>query len=215
MEFMARLAALIAPPRYPLVRYAGVLGPRSAWRKDVVPRRRERGPACEAAMTASGAGAEPGVAVGGDSARRSSRKERTKNAVNDSARPRPELAASTTSHGQPTGASPGDVARLAPNVLSVRHWDRLMGGALYAATPRVDWASLLRRSFEVDVLQCPRCQGRLRVLAVITEREPVQRILAHLGVPAEAPPLVRARDPTDDDVDEVQSSPEQLELGLA
>jgi hypothetical protein len=26
-------------------------------------------------------------------------------------------------------------------------------------------------------MQCPRCQGRLRVLAVITEREPIQRIL--------------------------------------
>jgi hypothetical protein len=90
-----------------------------------------------------------------------------------------------------------------------------MQGALYAATPRVDWASLLRRSFEVDVLQCPRCQGRLRVVAVITEREPVRRILAHLGVPTEAPPLARARDPTDDDVDEVVSRPEQLELGLA
>lgn len=33
MEFMARLAAIIAPPRYPLLRYAGVLGPRSAWRR--------------------------------------------------------------------------------------------------------------------------------------------------------------------------------------
>jgi hypothetical protein len=33
------------------------------------------------------------------------------------------------------------------------------------------------------------------VLAVITEREPVQRILAHLGVPTENPPLARARDP--------------------
>ncbi len=41
MEFLARLAALIAPPRYPLVRYAGVLGPHSAWRKDIVPRPRE------------------------------------------------------------------------------------------------------------------------------------------------------------------------------
>jgi hypothetical protein len=43
----------------------------------------------------------------------------------------------------------------------------------------------------------------------------VQRILAHLGVPTEAPPMARARDPTDDDVDEVESPPEQLELGLA
>jgi hypothetical protein len=36
------------------------------------------------------------------------------------------------------------------------------------------------------------------VLAIITEREPVRRILAHLGLPTEAAPLVRARDPTDD-----------------
>ena len=27
LEFMARLSAIIAPPRYPLVRYSGVLGP--------------------------------------------------------------------------------------------------------------------------------------------------------------------------------------------
>jgi hypothetical protein len=37
VEFLARLAASIAPPRYPLVRFAGAFGPRSAWRKDVVP----------------------------------------------------------------------------------------------------------------------------------------------------------------------------------
>jgi hypothetical protein len=40
----------------------------------------------------------------------------------------------------------------------------------------------------VDVLQCPKRQGRFRVIALITEREPVQRILAHLGVSTEAPP---------------------------
>jgi hypothetical protein len=108
---------------------------------------------------------------------------------------------------------PGDVIALAPNILSVRHWDRLLGGALYAATPRVDWANLLRRSLDVDVLQCPKCQGRLRVLAVITEREPVRRILAHLGVPTDAPPVARARDPTDE-LDDVEPDG-QLELGLA
>jgi hypothetical protein len=41
MEFMARLAAIIAPPRYPLVRYGGVLAPRSNWRRDVQPTRTE------------------------------------------------------------------------------------------------------------------------------------------------------------------------------
>jgi hypothetical protein len=58
----------------------------------------------------------------------------------------------------------GDVIALAPNVLSVRHWDRLFGGALYGATPRVEWAALLRRSFDVDVMACATCGGRLRVL---------------------------------------------------
>jgi hypothetical protein len=107
-----------------------------------------------------------------------------------------------------------DVIPLSPNVLSVRHWDRLLGGLLYAATPRVEWAALLRRSFAADVTACGRCGGRLRVLAVITERESVRRILAHLGHATDAPPLARARDPTDelDDDDEAAS---QLRLELA
>ncbi len=50
------------------------------------------------------------------------------------------------------------------------------------------------------------------VLAVIPEREPVRRILAHLGPPTEVPPLARARDPTDD-LDDVEPDG-QLELGL-
>jgi len=40
LEFLARLAALVPPPRYPLVRFHGVLAPRSSWRRDVVPRPR-------------------------------------------------------------------------------------------------------------------------------------------------------------------------------
>ena len=91
-----------------------------------------------------------------------------------------------------------DVMRLAPNIISVRHWDRLLGGLLYAVSPRVDWATLLRRSFSVDVLECPKCHGRLRMIAVITEREPARRILAHLGLPTDPLPVARARDPTVD-----------------
>jgi hypothetical protein len=106
-----------------------------------------------------------------------------------------------------------EVIPLTPNVLAVSHWERLLGGAIYAASPRVDWPKLLRRTFDVDVLQCPKCHGRLRVLAVITEREPVRQILAHLGLPTEAPPVARARDPTDDAVDAEPS--DQLELQLA
>ncbi|WP_438006951.1 transposase [Sorangium sp. So ce321] len=38
VEFIARRAALIPPPRYPLVRYSGALAPHSKWRSAVIPR---------------------------------------------------------------------------------------------------------------------------------------------------------------------------------
>jgi hypothetical protein len=95
----------------------------------------------------------------------------------------------------------GDVICLAPDMLAVRHWQRLRDGALLAASPYVDWATLMRRSFDVDVLACARCGGRLHLLAVITETESVRRLLAHLGLSSDAPPLARARDPTDDAID--------------
>jgi hypothetical protein len=47
------------------------------------------------------------------------------------------------------------------------------------------WADLLRRVFAFDVLDCPQCGGRLRLLATITQREVVERILSHLGLPIE------------------------------
>jgi hypothetical protein len=227
MEFMARLAAIIAPPRYPLVRYSGVLAPRSAWRKHVVPRPRERVTACaetgkcapeavdnhsvqlgergaEAAATRA-AGPSPGGVV------RMARPPAPKEEADCNAVPEaPPLPTAGTAVATPPG--PGDVMYLAPNVVAVRHWNRLLGGLLYAVSPRVDWATLLRRSFQVDVLECPKCNGRLRVLAVITEREPVRRILASLGLPTDAPPVARARDPTDDVVDDRGDG--QLSLGL-
>jgi hypothetical protein len=102
---------------------------------------------------------------------------------------------------------------LAPNVLSVKHWDRLLGGVLYAVSPRLDWASLLRRSFSVDVLRCPKCRGRLRVIAVITEQEPVTRILAHVGMSTGPPPLARARDPSDVFDDDEAAAQLSLQFG--
>jgi hypothetical protein len=78
----------------------------------------------------------------------------------------------------------------------VKHWKRLLGGLLYAASPRVDWAALLRRTFEVDVPRCASCGGRLRILGQITEPTMVNLVLETLGLPAEAPRPARARDPT-------------------
>jgi len=52
-----------------------------------------------------------------------------------------------------------------------------------------------RRSFAIDVLTCPRCAGKRKLIALITERSVVRKILAHLGLPTEPPTLAPARAP--------------------
>ena len=58
LEFLARLSAIVPPPRCPLLRYAGVLGPRSSWRRDVVPRPPQPKP-CDASPAAKEHTAQP------------------------------------------------------------------------------------------------------------------------------------------------------------
>ena len=58
------------------------------------------------------------------------------------------------------------------------------------------WASLMARTFGFDVLTCPRCGGRLRLIALIEEAAVIGRILRHLGVPTEIPAPRPARAPT-------------------
>jgi hypothetical protein len=60
---------------------------------------------------------------------------------------------------------------------------------------RVPWAELLKRVFAFDVLECPRCAGRLEIIAFIAEGSVAKRILDHLGLDAQGPPLARARSP--------------------
>lgn len=57
------------------------------------------------------------------------------------------------------------------------------------------WADLMRRVFAIDVLACPGCGGRLRLLAVIEASEITRRILRHLALPSEVPPPAPARAP--------------------
>ena len=43
------------------------------------------------------------------------------------------------------------------------------------------WARLIRKVYEADPVECPRCKGPMRVIALIVEPEIIQRILEHLG----------------------------------
>jgi hypothetical protein len=53
---------------------------------------------------------------------------------------------------------------------------------------RTDWSSLMKRTWGVDVLRCPNCDGRMQLVAVIDDPAAAVRILAHLGLPTRPPP---------------------------
>ena len=57
------------------------------------------------------------------------------------------------------------------------------------------WAELMRRSLGLDVLACPRCGGRLTLIALIDDPAVIRRVLQHLGLPTEVPELRPARAP--------------------
>ncbi len=91
----------------------------------------------------------------------------------------------------PTSAS-GSAAPLAP----------APDGARERTKPRSwSWAALMHRAFGIDVLACPTCGGRLRLIAALHDPAVIRKILAHLGLshsgpsPGPAPPESSAAAP--------------------
>jgi len=72
--------------------------------------------------------------------------------------------------------------------LPVRTGDDVVGADDPNRQRRLDWATLMKRAYAVDVLACPRCQGPMRLVSVVQDERVARRILEHLGLPARAPP---------------------------
>ena len=56
------------------------------------------------------------------------------------------------------------------------------------------WAELLR-TLGIDAFECPKCQGRMRILALVRDPNDVGRFLRAIGEPTEAPERAPARGP--------------------
>ena len=69
-------------------------------------------------------------------------------------------------------------------------------GSDFAARAKAAWARLIRKVYEADPLECPKCKGPMRVIALINDPHVVRRILEHLGCwapePAERDPPAQA-----------------------
>ncbi len=143
---MARLAALVPPPRFHLVRYAGVLAPGARLRARVAPDPPE--------------GSSAGALV-------------------------PEAGEGKGSAATPAPA-PSGAAAPTPGV------DRAPPRVPRARRP-YPWVELMRRVFAIDVLECPRCHGPMKIFAAIHPPDTAGAILECLGLPARPPPLAPAR----------------------
>lgn len=127
LELIEKLAALVPPPRFNLVRYSGIFAPASGWRSQIVPFDREE----SGSVHRSGCGG----------------KEQSKN---------------------PGGKHIAKPAKNHPRNYS--------------------WAELMKRVWDVDVLKCDRCGGRMRILCAINAPEAIVKILDCLGLPSRPPP---------------------------
>jgi hypothetical protein len=64
-----------------------------------------------------------------------------------------------------------------------------------STAPGWTWAALMHRAFAIDVLACPNCGGRLRLIATLHDPVVIRKLLAHLGMarsgpsPGPAPPV--------------------------
>jgi hypothetical protein len=51
------------------------------------------------------------------------------------------------------------------------------------------WAALMHRAFAIDVLACPHCGGRLRLIATLHDPAVIRKLLEHLGMARSGPSL--------------------------
>ena len=162
IEFMARLAAIVAPPRSALLRYHGVLAANAPWRKSIVPLRDRPCAHVPSALAApkTKTSAGPSVAAA------------TKLELAGAAQP---CATPPKPSGDPTLLGARAPQSTPTNATAARSWR--------PSTSYVPWAELLKRSFDFDILECTKCHARMRPVAVITRQDIVDKILVHLRLP--------------------------------
>lgn len=128
IELVEKLAALVPPPRFNLVRYNGIFAPAARWRSQVVP--------CD----------------------------------NDESTFTYHTGCLAKKQGKnPDGRSFKKTGRCHPRNYS--------------------WAELMKRVFELDLLEYPKCGGRMRILCAINPPDAIKKILDCLGLPSRPPPI--------------------------
>jgi hypothetical protein len=62
---------------------------------------------------------------------------------------------------------------------------------------RILWAALLKRTYKIDVYQCPNCDGRMQLISVVECTLVAFETLTAMGISPRSPPILPARDSKD------------------
>ena len=179
VELLEKLAAIIPRPRVNLLLYHGLLAPRARWRRLATSYGRP-----QAATTADATDAQPATcacapALVSQHSEQPGSPEQSLGNKNETMNAPSSVASLPTS--QSTTQGPGDSST---NGASAKEKKR------YSA-----WSDLMRRAFSLDVLACPRCGQRMRLVATIEDPAVVKKILNRLGLSTEVPEAQPARPP--------------------
>jgi len=88
----------------------------------------------------------------------------------------------------------GPAAKLRPFIVPHRNIDLGVTALPPCRDLAIDWASLLKRVYDIDVFECP-CGDRTRVISVIEDPTVIKIILDHLHLPSEVQNIHPTRAP--------------------
>jgi hypothetical protein len=187
-QFLARLAALVPPPRHPLVRFYGVWAPHSRWRSRVVqvtPKQTAGTCPDQSGMLAAPPCPDCVTIAEGDTA----------SSLAPRGVPSTSEAEHTSCHPQAPSVATVPRAETWPREVSSDASEELR----FTRLSRLAWATLYQRVFDIDPLECASCGSRMRFVEVIEDVDRARSELRRRNLPAEPPPLSRARSPDWDD----------------
>jgi len=177
-DFVARLCALVPPPRFHVVRYAGLFAAHARGRYALTGRGLHDAP-CTGDLAGAPRAAAPMAATSAAVATTAASFARSPRPAESAALPG---ARSSNSAFYQRGEHADEV-----NVID----QAIAGPDDPARARRLQWADLLQRVWHEDVLVCSRCGGELRLVAVVTAPAVIEQILRHLRLWDRGPPAVR------------------------
>jgi hypothetical protein len=166
-DFVARLCALVPPPRFHVTRYHGIFAAHARGRYALTGRGLHDRPADGPAAITLGA-------------------------ATSGASPVPTAGASSPAPATPSASAAPAAPGSSNRAVDPRPSDAdLVGPDDPVRARRLRWADLMKRVFAADVLVCSRCGGELRLVAVIEAPTVIEKILRHLGLWSRGPPRER------------------------